>query len=159
MGAVGVARLKQFAASGGTLLFLGEATRLPLLKWQLGASDPTEGMSSREFFAPGSLLRVKVNNRHPIGYGMMEEAAVMFDSSPAFLLSRGLPVVQYSSEDLLLSGWINGEEHLADKTALAEFRLEKGRLILIGFRTQFRAQTRGTYKFLFNSLYYATLKR
>ena len=90
---------------------------------------------------------------------MREEAAVMFDSSPAFHLSRGLPVVQYSSEDLLLSGWITGEEHLADKTALAEFRLEKGRLILIGFRTQFRGQTRGTYKFLFNSLYYATLRR
>ncbi|MFB3068229.1 MAG: M14 metallopeptidase family protein [Acidobacteriota bacterium] len=159
LGAEGVARLKQFAASGGTLLFLGAATQLPLLQWQLGASDLTGGVSPQEFYAPGSLLRVRVNNRHPIGYGMMEEAAVMFDSSPVFHLSRGLPVVQYSSEDLLLSGWITGEELLADKTALAEFRLEKGKLILIGFRTQFRAQTRGTYKFLFNSLYYATLRR
>jgi len=81
---------------------------------------------------------------------------VMFRHSPAFDLSRGLSVVHYSSKDPLLSGWIHGEEHLVGKTALAEFPIEQGKVILIGFRTQFRAQTRGTYKFLFNSLYYAT---
>ena len=156
VGKEGVARLQRFASAGGTLVFLGAASRLPLLRWELGAVDLTERLSSRDFFAPGSLLRVSVNNRHPIGYGMMDEAAVMFNYTPAFDLVRGLPVVHYSNEDPLLSGWIHGQEHLVGKTALAEFQLEKGRVILIGFRTQFRAQTRGTYKFLFNSLYYAT---
>ena len=80
----------------------------------------------------------------------------MFWHTPAFDLSRVLSVVHYSSKDPLLSGWIHGEEHLVGKTALAEIPMDQGRVILIGFRTQFRAQTRGTYKFLFNSLYYAT---
>jgi hypothetical protein len=90
---------------------------------------------------------------------MTEEAAVMFNRTPAFDLSQGLSVVQYSDKDPLLSGWMHGEEHLFGKTALAEFPMNRGKVILIGFRTQFRAQTRGTYKFLFNSLYYATTTR
>ncbi len=158
LGEEGVARLRQFASAGGTVVFLGAASRLPLLRWQLGGVDISERLSSREFSVPGSLVRVSVNNRHPIGYGMMEEAAVMFDHTPAFDLSRGLSVVHYSSEDPLLSGWIHGQEHLVGKTALAEFPMDRGKVILIGFRTQFRAQTRGTYKFLFNSLYYATTR-
>ena len=158
LGKEGVARLEQFASEGGTVVFLGAASRLPILRWQLGGVDITERLSSREFSVPGSLLRVTVNNRHPIGYGMMEEAAVMFNHNSAFDLARGLSVVHYSIEDPLLSGWIHGEEHLVGKTALAEFPMDQGNVILIGFRTQFRAQTRGTYKFLFNSLYYATTR-
>ena len=68
-------------------------------------------------------------------------------------------MVLYPPENLLLSGWAAGEEFLSGKAGLAELRLGKGRLILIGFRCHFRAQARVTYKFLFNSLYYATVVR
>jgi hypothetical protein len=159
LGREGVDHLRQFASEGGTLVFLGASSRLPLRRWQLGGIDITERLTSQEFSVPGSLVRVSVNNRHPIGYGMTQEAAVMFNRTPAFDLSQGLSVVQYSSKDPLLSGWMHGEEHLFGKTALAEFPMDQGKVILIGFRTQFRAQTRGTYKFLFNSLYYATTTR
>jgi hypothetical protein len=155
----GIARLKEFAEAGGTLLFLGSATQLPLSRWKLGARDVTRHLSSEDLYVPGSLLRVRVNKSHPIGYGMREETAVMFRHSPALDLTRGLAIASYPDRDLLLSGWINGEDSLVKKTALAEFKLGKGRIILIPFRTQFRAQSRATYKFLFNSLYYATTRR
>lgn len=156
LGAEGLARLKQFAERGGTLLFLGEATRLPIEEWDLGTREITAALSAREFYVPGAFLRVKVHNRHPIGYGMPEEAAVMFVESQAFESSQAVTVAAYPSEDLLLSGWADGRQHLFGKSALVEVALGQGRIILIGFRTQFRAQARGTYKFLFNSLYYAT---
>ena len=155
----GIARLKEYAEAGGTLLFLGDATQLPISRWELGARNVTQRLSSEDFYVPGSFLRIQVNKSHPIGYGMRDEAAVMFRHNPSLDLSRGLAIAHYPDRDLLLSGWINGEDILAQKTALAEFKMGKGRIILIPFRTQFRAQSRGTYKFLFNSLYYATTRR
>lgn len=159
LGQQGVERLKEFAQAGGTLLFLGSSTLLPIREWNLPAREVTQELGPREFYIPGSLLRLGVNNRHPIGYGMPEEASVMFVRSPAFELTGGLAVAAYPSPDLLLSGWAEGAQLLAGRVALAEFYLGQGRLILIGFRTQFRAQARGSYKFLFNSLYYATVGR
>jgi hypothetical protein len=155
----GIARLKEFSEAGGTLLFLGNATELPISHWELGVRNVTRRLSPEDFYVPGSFLRVRVNKSHPIGYGMREEAAVMFRHSPSLDLTRGLAIAHYPEGNLLLSGWINGEDSLEKTTALAEFKTGKGRIILIPFRTQFRAQSRGTYKFLFNSLYYATTRR
>ena len=118
--------------------------------------DVGAALSPDQFSVPGSLLQIEVNNRHPLGYGMPEKAAVMFDESPFFPVSNGLPVAQYSGEPTLLSGWARGEKALAGQSALSEIRLDRGVAVLIGFRTQFRAQTRATFKFLFNALFYAT---
>ena len=158
IGEKGLKQLKNFAESGGTLLFLGRSAQIPLTYWETGIQNVTQNLSTEEFYVPGSLLRVSVNNRHPIGYGMPNKAAIFFKNDPVFHLNNGLDLVQYNSENPLLSGWMTGGEHLSNRTALAEFSIGKGRAILVGFRTQFRAQARGTYKFLFNSLYYATTK-
>ncbi|MEE8348390.1 MAG: M14 family zinc carboxypeptidase [Acidobacteriota bacterium] len=159
LGSRGIARLKAYAESGGTLLFLGNATELPILRWELGARNVPRRLPSEQIYVPGSLLRVGVNKSHPIGYGMKEEIGVMFRHSPSLDLTQGLAIAHYSDQNLLLSGWLDGEQALVKKAALAEFKTGKGRMILIPFRTQFRAQSRGTYKFLFNSLYYATTRR
>ncbi len=158
LGRKGLDRLKSFAEEGGTLVFLGEASQLPLSEWEIGARDRLEGLDTADFFIPGSLLRVKVNNRHPLGYGMPEEAAVMFVRSQAFDLVQAVSVVDYPEENLLLSGWQDGGFHLAGASGLAEVPLGRGSLVLVGFRTQFRAQARGSYKFLFNVLYQATVR-
>lgn len=160
LGEQGIERLKAFAEAGGTLVFLGQASRLPLEEWKadLELEEVTENLSPQEFYVPGSLLRARVHNRHPVGYGVSDETALLYLNNPVFAVKEGLSVVSYPEEGLLLSGWMNGETHLAGKTALAEVPLGRGRLVLIGFRTQFRAQARVTYKFLFNSLYYATIR-
>jgi glutamine amidotransferase-like uncharacterized protein len=54
--------------------------------------------------------------------------------------------------DLLQSGWLIGKEVLAKKAAMISAKLGEGRVILIGFRTQHRAQTHGTFKLRFNAL-------
>ena len=104
--------------------------------------------------------KVKVDNKSPIGYGMPKEAAVMFYQSLA--LSTRVPsgdwdrkvVASYPEENILLSGWLLGEDVLARKAAVVDAKYKKGHIILIGFRCQFRAQAHGTYKFLLNALLY-----
>jgi hypothetical protein len=90
---------------------------------------------------------------------MPKEALIFFWDSPAFQI---LPtemneeyeiVVSYPDREILQSGWLIGEEHLTRRAALVSAPLGKGKIILIGFRTQHRAQTHGTFKFLFNALY------
>jgi hypothetical protein len=158
IGTEGLTRLKTFAEHGGVLLLLGEACDLagPM---GLEVEDLAKGLDRAHFYIPGTILKAAVNNRHPIGYGMGQETAVMFDNSPFFDASRGLSIVCYSKQDTILSGWARGENLLANQSGLTELRTGQGAVILIGFRTQFRAQARATFKFLFNALYYATTFR
>ena len=81
----------------------------------------------------------------------------MFRHTPVFDLSRGLSLVHYSSKDPLLSGWIHGEEHLVGKTALAEFSMDQGKVILIGSEPSLEAKLAELTSF--SSIAFTTLPR
>jgi len=111
------------------------------------------------FWCPGSTLRVRFSNASPLAYGMPPEGLVVFmPNSPAFEIApsdhneRYDTVVRYANRDLLESGWLIGEDTLAKKAAMGSAQLGQGRVVLIGFRAQHRAQTHGTFKLLFNEL-------
>ena len=61
-------------------------------------------------------------------------------------------MVRYEDRDLLESGWLVGEENLARRAAVVSAKMGQGRVVLIGFPAQHRAQTHATYKILFNAL-------
>jgi hypothetical protein len=63
-------------------------------------------------------------------------------------------VAAYPENNVLMSGWLLGEELLTRKAAVVDTKYKDGRIILIGIRCQNRAQTHGTYKFLLNALLY-----
>jgi hypothetical protein len=68
-------------------------------------------------------------------------------------------VLKYPLHNPLLSGWVTGEKHLFNKSGLVDVPFGKGKIILIGFAVQYRAQSHGTFRFLFNSIFYGPATR
>ncbi len=155
MTAGGLQNLKVFVEQGGTLVGMDRASDLPLHLFDLPIRNVTNGVGEADFFVPGSILRVTVDTSHPIAYGMPHEAAAFFINSPAFEVKprEGVEVVaEYPSTNLLLSGWLLGEQVIARRAAVVHARVGNGHIVLLGFRTEHRGQPHGTFKLLFNSI-------
>jgi len=162
IGLEGAANLRTFVENGGTLICLNRASQLPGRYFGLDIHNtldlPRESNQQANkpdpFFCPGSLLRVFVDTTHPIGYGLDREMAVFFKSGPALEARGGKPVASYPDFNPLMSGWIQGEKRIRRKGALWDVKLGEGHVILFGFKPQHRAQSQGTFKLLFNAIFY-----
>jgi hypothetical protein len=155
IGDEGVRALTRFVAGGGRIVALDEATDLLIRHFDIPVANSLAGLRREEFFIPGSLLRIRVDAGHPVGFGMPDETAAFFQDSRAFEIVGSGPevVARYADENLLLSGWeVGAQEYLAGQPAVVRVAHGAGDLVLIGFRAQFRAQPATTFKLLFNAL-------
>jgi len=160
IGQEGVENLKAFVEKGGIIVTLNGACDFAITTFSAPARNSLTGIERTRFFCPTSIVRLVVDNETPIGYGMPKVAGAMFVNSLA--LETNLPaadwdrkvVATYPEDEVLLSGWLLGEEYLARKAAVVDTKFKEGRFILIGIRAQNRAQSHGTYKFLLNALLY-----
>ena len=155
--------LTAFVEAGGAVLAIGSSTKLASL---LGVNvtdhltaqraDGSETALRRdEFYIPGSLLKVKVDTSHPLAHGMQQEAVVFFDSSPVFRVSDdSTRVVASYAANSLVSGWAWQADKLAGGAAVAEASVGEGKVILYGPEVAFRAQPHGTFRLLFNGIFY-----
>jgi hypothetical protein len=161
LGTAGVDALKEFVRNGGSLVLLDHATALATERFGIPVKNALANLSDKEFYAPGSSLRVHMDPTQPLAYGMPAETTVVFFRSVGFDIGnsdandRISVVSRYHDRDLLRGGWLDGETHLAHRPALLDVGYGKGRIALIGFRAQNRAQAYGTFKVLFNALYEA----
>ncbi len=154
LGLQGMDALRTFANAGGSIIGIDGVTEALIQDLALPASNALANYTDEQFYCPGSLLRVMMDNQHPLGYGLPRDLPVLFMNSVAFDSNgKGVTsVAQYPGSDPLLSGWILGSKHLEGKHALVDVRVGDGSVVLIGFRPHFRAQTRGTYRVLFNAI-------
>jgi hypothetical protein len=165
-GSEGAAALKAFVQAGGTLITFGQAGDLAIEELDLPVRNVLAGRSPNQFWSPGSTLRVNVDTGHPLGYGMPARALALYvGGSQAYEVvphdrnERVERVITFPRTDgradrnqVLESGWLLGEEVLSEKAAMVSVEHGQGRVVLIGFRPQHRAQTWGTYKLVFNGL-------
>ncbi len=170
LGQKGVKALREFVEQGGTLVCLNRASDFAIEQFKLPVRDVTKGLARTNFFVPGSILRIQLDTNHPIAKGMPKESIAWFENSPVFeVISAGdaqrgsSPTVREGvsakviawyprNKDPLLSGWLLGGDRLKGKAALVEVSYGKGRIILFGFRPQYRAQSLATYPLVFNAV-------
>ncbi|MCI0389248.1 MAG: M14 family metallopeptidase [Acidobacteria bacterium] len=165
--------LRKYLESGGTILTIGSSTSLgyhtdlPIANALMEKSgDGNERQLTREkYYIPGSVLQVSVDNTNPLAYGLPEKLDVFFDNSPVFRLRPEAslkdvnPVAWFDSDKPLRSGWAWGQKYLEDGVAVIDATVGKGKLFLFGPEIAFRAQPHGTFKFLFNGIYYGNAER
>ncbi len=172
LGDAGLAEIKRFVEEGGTLVLLDHAAEIGTSvlgvpvnlttvrqRGEAGGSTGAEAEASQReaLYAPGSILRVLVNGSHRVTAGMPDTAAVYFTNSvtfdvPANSTARVLLRYPERGADILLSGFLQGAQEIAGKAAAVDAPLGRGRVIMFGFRPQYRGQSHGTFKLLFNAL-------
>jgi hypothetical protein len=176
LGAGGLAELRQFTERGGTLVLLDHASEIgtavlgvPVRLIQVGARNENEGdLAARTrardeatggLFAPGSILRMLPDGQHPVNCGMADTAGVYFTNSVTFDVAPDAKVqvlARYPADTsaILMSGFLQGAREIAGKAAAVEVVVGQngGRVVMFGFRAQYRGQSYGTFRMLFNAM-------
>ena len=165
-----VPQLREFLDAGGTVLAIGSSTsmgshmELPIsdaLVEKLPGGDE-QRLPREKYYVPGSVLRMSVDDTNPLAYGIGGEVDVFFDNSPVFRLHPDAAqnvvraVAWFDDESPLRSGWAWGQHYLEGGVGIVDASVGEGKLFLYGPEVTFRGQPHGTFKFLFNGIYYGT---
>ncbi|MDR3506386.1 MAG: M14 family metallopeptidase [Caulobacteraceae bacterium] len=157
-------QIERFVRDGGSVVSVGSSTALASflkLPVESGTAEVVDGkvqpLPRTKFYIPGSVLSAKVDNTDPLAFGEPDTVDMFFDQSPVFKVADGPGlhrVAWFSGAHPLRSGWAWGQERLDGTTAVIDADLGKGKVFLMGPEITMRAQPHGTFKFLFNALYY-----
>ena len=163
-----VPQLIDFMEQGGTVITIGSSNSmaqyadLPLTNHLVdGKGEP---LARSEYYVPSSVLQVKVDNTRPLAYGVKNRVDVFFNNNPVFRprpeaqLAGVRPVAWFDSDTPLRSGWAWGQHYLDGGIAIAEAKIGRGNLFMLGPLVLFRGQPHGTFKFFFNGIYLAGAK-
>jgi hypothetical protein len=167
LGASGVDALRAFVRAWGTLICLGQSASLAIGAFDLPVRDVAR--DSEGLFVPGSIVRLSLDATHPLSFGMPADTAAFFTFSSVFGSSAttgrtaayadpstapGMrTVAHYGEHDVLMSGWLEGEDLIAGRAAIVDATVGPGRVVLFGFPVQHRVQSYATFRLLFNALF------
>lgn len=170
IGKKGFDQVMKFVDAGGTIISWGESTELfegmltikgekeTTESFNLPFSNNASQLQKQGLYCPGSLLKIELVEDHPLTLGMPAELGIFSRGEPVF--STSIPnfdmdrrvIAKYPEKKILMSGYIEKQELMANKSAMLWMKKGKGQFVLFGFNPQFRASTNGAYKLLFNSL-------
>lgn len=161
IGKEGLDVLRELLRRGGNIILLGASYELAEKDFGLPVRNVLKDVPSQSFDCPGSILQVEVDTADPLGWGLENPSILYFDGGPAFRTSpprfanedRAVAARFAGRDTHLLSGYLKGGQLLNRAVAVARFRQEKGRVVVLGGKVQYRAQSMATFKFLFNAIW------
>ena len=166
----GLGKLTAFIEGGGIVVSWGGSTALftdglaaagdeeDAEKVELPVRDITKSLKEKGFMVPGAFLALDYLPGHPVTLGMPERGGAFTRGAPVFATS--IPsldtdrrvIATYADDDLLLSGYLEGEKVLQGRPAAVWVRAGKGQIVLFGFGPQHRGSVPATFKLVFNAL-------
>jgi hypothetical protein len=150
LGAKGKRALRDWVNGGGRLV-----------AWQGGvevavkAGVSTVKLASSHTNAPGTLVRVSLDDASPLAAGIGDRDWVMYQDDPTMQPGLGSAVSTYpaaGTPDYATSGLPIGVDGLAGTSALVDEGVGAGRAILFSVDPNFRAWTQGTQRLLWNAI-------
>lgn len=106
--------------------------------------------------APENLAKltrlIEINRRLADPRGLPELEAKRL--APGFSIQSEVVSRYPKTGPILQSGWLLGEDLLRDQANVVAFRVGRGYVVTLGTQVDFRAQTRATYKLLFNAMFH-----
>ncbi len=155
IGIEGVRELDQFVQQGGTIVCFNRSSDFAIEQFHLPVKNLVAKVERKDFFASGSILEVTTDTTHPVMAGMPARARVFFDDSPVFAPEAGFEgavLARYQGDGTpLASGYLLGAEKLRGYAAAVDVKHGRGHVVLLGFRPQWRGQTWGTFRIVFNA--------
>ncbi|WBH18173.1 M14 family metallopeptidase [Sphingomonas radiodurans] len=161
-----VPQLTAFTKAGGTVIAVGNATRLgaemglPVYNalTSVDAAGKRTPLPGTKFYVPGSVLQAKVDPTDPLAYGVPATLDVFYNNNPTYSFTPGQAGVRrvawFASEDPLRSGWAWGQKALNDTATVIDGSLGKGHVYLLANEVTQRGQPYASFKFLFNAALY-----
>ena len=152
---VRVRAFDEFVRAGGTVVAWNQGASAVVNALHLPVKNVVAGVPRREYFTGGSIMRAIVDTTHPIMAGMPASADVFVFNSPVFTTLDGFDgavLAKYPNEGpILRSGYLAGEKHMRGMAAALDVKHDRGRVILFAFQPQWRGQSTGTFRVVFNS--------
>lgn len=152
-------QLEQFIKNGGHIIAVGNSAKIAE-DLKIGVTnhlvDAQGKPLKREiFYTPGSVLTAAIDINTVSGKGYPQQIDLYFSNNNVYKINDPhiKPILWFSSEKVLKSGWSWGEKYLKDGVIGFEKQIEKGKLTIFTPDITFRAQAHGTFKLLFNNLY------
>ncbi len=155
----GARNLRDFAFDGGTVIALGRACEFAVRYMDLPV-EPLPPDSAIPGEPTQRFLPVSFDITEPVAYGMQRQGWALFTSTTALVPIpwRGRTrVPAYIAPDSPTEAH-STKKGKSVRAVVLDIPIGLGRVILLGPRVQFRAQTPATFKLLLNAVLYSAVK-
>jgi hypothetical protein len=170
IGKEGFEGILQFLNNGGKIISWGSSADLfmgplsiklsetELDEFQLPVTNVAEALNKEGMYCPGSLVELNLVPGNSFSFGMKDKTSVFYQGNAVFTTSQPIfdtdrrVLASFPETHILLSGYCEKEEKLANHPAMVWVKKGKGQLVLFAFDPIFRASVPASYKLLFNAL-------
>ena len=144
-----------FVRAGGTLVAWNQGASAVATALRLPVKNVVAGMARRDYFTGGSIMQAVIDTTHPVMSGMPARADVFVFNSPVFTTLDGFDgsvLAKYPNEGAILrSGYLVGQKYMQGLAAALDVKHDRGHVVLFAFQPQWRGQSTGTFRVVFNA--------